>query len=247
MKRRSILLFAASIAAFNVVAQDTPVQGGNAAQPGTSPAAELPPAAARYREQVIEMRSGRTRDGSWYFLRDGNLIETQNPEDKIAERWERDGAGRVTHARYFHLDRRIIDSSANELKSRGIEPDWARLGAPYDPRELAWLRKIGKTQALGQPASVYRGRMGDASVEVVWLDQARLPARVTRTNKAGKSVLTLAELHRAAPPSWPKLDSQATDEYQRIDVADLGDMESDPFVARVLRETRGGQPGGHAH
>ena len=84
-------------------------------------------------------------------------IETQNPEDKIAERRERDGAGRVTHARYFHLHRRISDSSANELKTRGIEPDWARLGAPYDPRELASLRKIGKTRALGRRPAFIAG------------------------------------------------------------------------------------------
>lgn len=205
----------------------------------------LEPIAARYIERRIDNKTRGVRTAPWYFWRESARIETASPEAKIAEVWERDADGRITHARYFHEDRRMIETTTGELKTRGIEPGWQELSKILDPRALPGMRRVGATSVLGRRATIYRGKSGNGSLEVVWLDAARLPARITRNAKGGSVTLRLEELHRDNPPGWQRVDAGVTEDYQRIDIADLGDMESDPFVRKVLRASGG--HGGHQH
>ncbi|MBN9133892.1 MAG: hypothetical protein J0H48_11090 [Nitrosospira multiformis] len=207
--------------------------------------APLEPVAARYTERRIDSKTRSTHTAAWYFWRDPTRIETASPEGRIAEAWARDAHGRISHARYFHEDRRVIEATTGELKARGIEPDWQELGKILDPRDFPGMRRVGATSVLGQRASIYRGKSGSDDLEVVWLDAVRLPARITRYTKASRMILRLEEFHRENPPGWQRVDTHVTEDYQRIDLADLGDMENDPFVRKVLRTSSG--QGGHQH
>lgn len=221
-------------------------QVGQADAPPTAGArVSMPAIAARY---LIEERPARAKPQprlAWYLYRGDHVVETANPAQGTAERWERDSGGRITHARYFHGDRRVVEAAFGELRTRNMVPDWRQLGAVFDPREVAGLRKVGATRHLGQAASIYRGRVGDESLEVTWLESAAIAARVVRASRRGTTSIVLAELRDERPESWPHVGAVDTATYQRIDLADLGDMESDPFVKRLLRA--GGGHAGHAH
>ena len=207
----------------------------------------LMPIAARFMEQRTDLRTGRSNVGTWHFWRDANRIETAKPSEGVAEIWDRDLGGRITHARYFHIDRRIIESSAGELKTRGIDADWQQLATLFDPRSAPEFRRIGNVRLLGRVASVYRHDSNGTRIEVVWLDRANLPGRVTRVTKYDRVDLRLVDLRLDSAPDWPRIDATTTGDYLRIDVADLGDMENDPFVRKVLRIGVGGIGNPNAH
>ena len=236
---------------FAIVAQagahDAPVPARGTQPVPTIAAVHPMPIAARYVEQKTDLRTGRSNAGTWYFWRDANRIETAKPALGMAEIWNRDAGGRITHARFFHDDRRIIDTSSGELLARGIDTNWQKLATLFDPRSTPALRRIDSTRLLGQAATVYRGDSNGTRIEVVWLEHANLPGRLTRVTKHERVDLRLAELLAVSPPDWPRLVATTTDDYLRIDVADLGDMENDPFVRKVLRNGFGGLAIPHAH
>jgi hypothetical protein len=206
-----------------------------------------PTLAARYAIQETGPRSARRTDPPWYFYREPDRVETANSVDATGERWERDGQGRISHARYFHQDRRIVDATFGELRTRNTVPDWDQLAALIDPRKQQNMRRIGRTTLLGHSATIYRGRTGDTVMEVTWLDQVGLAGRVIRASKQGRVDMRMTALHSVRPSAWPHLDPDATQDYLRIDVADFGDMESDPFVKRLLRTGSVSHGGGHQH
>lgn len=217
-----------------------------AATPEASEA--IPPLAAQYRETT---QSGgqikMTRD--WYLLRRADRIATAG--DDRAEIWQRDARGDISLVRVFHGDRKLIEYTGGELRTQQRYPDWTRLGSVFDPRRIPAMKPVGKQNYLGRPATRYRQRHDGVITEVIWLNQESLAASIVRRRGGVSTTLAIKELRDSPAPAWPvaRLDGSiqidGIEDYARIDGADLGDMESDPFVKRIMGDAE--EHGGHAH
>ena len=199
------------------------------------------PLAARYALQVNEAHT------DWYLWRQAEIIETANPRAGQGSIWERVGDAGYHYRRVFHADRRIVDTTPGELKTRNAEPDWEKLASVISPRLLDELRSSGRQTLFGQPATHYVGQIGTQHIDLWWLEKSRLPARLQVRSNGQRMRLNLRELHGGPPSTWPATWPRASEEkiadYGQVDAADFGDMESDPFVAKVMQID--GQ--GHAH
>lgn len=206
------------------------------------PAAEsaAPALAARY-----ELRVGaHTTD--WYLLRTATRIESFNAGSRQGEIWARAPNGAIDYRRVFVDDRKIIEYSAGELRARGAMPRWEKLFSLVDPALVTRLRQTGERVVLGQHAQVLEGDLDDAPMRLWWLPEARLPARFERGAGDQLLRLELIELHAAAPAQWPQLGDDQVVGFGRLDAADFGDLEADPFVRKVLAQD-GHEHGGHHH
>ncbi len=206
--------------------------------------ADAPALAAHYRETIgvkKGTKSGQAAD--WYFSRRSNEIETARGE--YAEVWKRDARGEVTLTRVFHADRKLIEYTSGELRTQKRYPDWTTLSAVLDPHITPALKPVGATSYLGRAATRYKGKLDGLNVEVVWLNRESLAAKIVRSSPVGKVTLELKELRAAPDIRWPQAGLDKAESYALLDGADLGDMEYDPFVQRVLG--RGEGHGGHAH
>jgi hypothetical protein len=192
------------------------------------------PLAARFDLKIDGHRT------DWYLWRDKDSIETANAGSGRGEIWERQGDG-YAYSRIFHKERKIVEYTPGELKARSVAPDWEQLGSIISPSQLAQLKRIGNKTLFGQKAVHYRGQVGSERVDLWWLDQPRLPALLHRTAGDRRVILRLKELQATSPSDWPSARSSQIATYGRIDAADFGDMETDPFVARILNED------GHHH
>ncbi|AYH43009.1 hypothetical protein [Azoarcus sp. DN11] len=210
-------------------------QADEAAAPVVSSSAAPAPLAARFDLQIDGQRT------DWYLWRDGNAIETANAGSGRGEIWERQGEQTYGYSRIFHHERKIVEYAPGELKTRNVEPDWEQLGSIISPRQLALLKRVEGKTLFGQKAVRYRGRLNGEKVDLWWLEQARLPALLHRTEGGRRVTLRLKELEAVSPATWPRVDASTVSGYGHIDAADFGDMETDPFVARVLHED------GHRH
>jgi hypothetical protein len=134
------------------------------------------------------------------------------------------------------------------LRTENRLPAWNTLNTVIDVRRLATLKVVGHAPVLDRPATHYRGTLGDERIDLVWLEREAIPARITRRSKEATYTLALVELRNTPDPAWPKATPAQASDYQYIDGADLGDMENDPFVARVLAaDTPHASHGGHHH
>lgn len=204
--------------------------------PAATPATAAAPLAARFALSVDRHQT------DWYLWRDAERIETANPLTGQNDIWERDAARQqYSYRRVFHAERRIVDYTPGELRTRHAEPDWAKLASVVSPQLLAELKAGASKRLFGQKAVRYSGTVGGQKVDLWWLEEARLPASLQMNGHGQRLRMQLKELHASAPAAWPRADEARLADYGQLDAADFGDMESDPFVARLLQQE------GHQH
>jgi hypothetical protein len=195
------------------------------------------PISARFDLSVNQMKT------DWYLWRDVDSIETANTAVAQNDIWHRVRGNEYTYRRVFHNDKRVVDYTAGEIKTRHAEPDWSKLASVISPQLLRELKRGSSKTLFGQMAARYTGKVGGQSVDLWWLEQAQLPASLQMTNTGQRMTLTLKELRAKAPLAWPRAAEERIEDYGQIDAADFGDMENDPFVARILMQ----EGHGHSH
>lgn len=206
-----------------------------AAPPAAAESAALPPLAARYQLQIGKQRS------DWYLIRQAKRIVIYDAANGQAKLWEKNGDGEIEFSRVFAAERRVVEYASGEIKARGPVPDWNALASVIGPRDLAGLHQTGERKVLGQRATVLSGQAAGAALQVWWLARERLPAMVQHGQGAKAVRLVLRELRQEAPREWNWAEPATLASYAQLDAADLGDMEYDPFVQKVLHQD------GHSH
>ncbi len=88
----------------------------------------------------------------------------------------------------------------------------------------------GEAEVLGRRALAYRGRLGNGQVEILWLPDLKLAARVTHTAADRRTVHELQAFLTDQDALSATTDAQLA-EYRLVDFADLGDMETSPGMA----------------
>jgi len=197
--------------------------------------------AARYETVGVDANGRVTAKSNWYLVRTHDRVETAG--EGRAEIWDRSERGDVSMRRLFRDERLILEYHAGDLRAMGMEREWRALGSVIDRNLLAKLARVRATRAAGGPVVVYRGGAGHDRIDVWWNEALGLPALVRWTGEAGKYTMQLVEAHAAAPPGWPLASRWQADEFRVIDAADLGDLEHDPVVKRILRADASRRPG----
>jgi hypothetical protein len=190
--------------------------------------------AARYEATYGERDGPEVPQSAWYFVRSASRIETASGDR--AEVWQRAGNGAITLARVFHAYEVVVEYASAELAARELKPDWEALGSIVSASARGALKLTNTQVTLGGTARVLRGQADGQEVEVWWLEAQRIPALVKRKDARGTFTLRLAELHDDAPAQWPLTRQWPTNEYRWVDAADLGDLEHDPLIKKLLRD-----------
>lgn len=202
-----------------------------------APAAAQPlePLAARFDLSNNKLRT------EWYLWRDADSVETADLATGQNNIWERQGKADYSYRRVFHQDQRVIEYTPGEIRTRNAQPDWIKLASVISPELLATLKRGPSKMQFGQKAVRYTGTLNGQKIDLWWLEQARLPARLHIVGPQQRMELKLKEIHAESPVAWPRATDERIARYDKIDAADFGDMESDPFVARVMQQD------GHHH
>ncbi len=173
----------------------------------------------------------------WRFWRDNRKIDIERPRLALGESWVLDGRNLIHH-KLYHADRKAIEFQQDDLTMLQQTPSWQKLSLLFDPSLLQQLQAGEIDWSAGYPKQAYQGTLNGMSWHIVMrLDQA-LPLLIER-QQAGFSERT--ELHGSYPLKAAPWQPAATDNYEIIDYADLGDRESDPFVIKVQAQM------GHQH
>lgn len=247
-------LFANFIAAFALAAMlsgcsNTPDRQVAAGGLVDLAAANLPALAAEYRT-VFSAGPVRHQDDAtapaaetvvWRFWRDDGQIVVERPQLGLGELWQRDGKTLI-HLKLYHRERRAIEFQEDDLKMLGGKPAWQKLALSIDPALLAQLAVADPDWLDGKPIREYRGSAAGAEWHVIFRLDLALPILIERVAH-GESERT--EMVDAYPLSAAPWRPTASDSYDIIDYADLGDKEYDPFVVKV--QTQIGHGHRHSH
>jgi hypothetical protein len=213
-----------------------------------------PPLAARFTQSATDPDGRITRSPDWWLVRDAHSIVAGSPSAGQRERWTRDPATReVSLVRVFDADRRAVEYAHGDLVALRGPGQWAAMAHVIDPQSLGAYRAVGESEVFGRRALLLEAVVGREVVRVTWLPELALAARIERAARDGSgSVFELVALSTTDDAAWAPLIAEPPDDYERIDAADFGDREADPFVqrvealdARTQRWRRGGAP--HMH
>jgi hypothetical protein len=193
----------------------------------------LPPASAA-RSQATPVSS--------YLWRESDRVETRAEGGDTGAVWERGNSGEVFFRKLYHQARKAIEYYPDDLRAAGRYPKWSAIASTFDPELLgSVLEHVGNENYMSRSAERYRGEIDGVTIEVLWLTQERLPALVIRTTANRVNIVKLAEIWPLDKAPWDRLSQAKLEQYQHLDFADLGDMESDPFVKWAIGGAHGNQ------
>ena len=204
--------------------------GAGAAADAVTQDAELPALAARF-QVTLSQPDRPLQQQTWHLSRSDTLI-TWLKGPATEELWRRDRSG-IRLARVLRSDRHVIEYSAGELRTLAVAVDWPTLGSLFPAADLALLKPRGPLRP-GQPQR-WAGRIGGEQVDLLWDSIHQLPIRLARQGPKGRVLFQRVALHATAPRDWPRAGAD-TDDFQRLDAADFGDMDYNPVVRKARAE-----------
>ena len=201
--------------------------------------ADLPEIGARYVTTVAQ--TGKAAHATdWIFLRSASRVERRHLQEAEGVAWQRTQTGSVYYERLFPADRKIVEYTPGELRALDFKSNWQTVATLVDEHAMRTkLTARGIADFNGKRATRFAGQYGETAIEIIWIDEDRIPASI-REQTAGKIVETrLSETCPLAQCPWQLTH---TGGFVRIDYADLGDMENDPFVSSIAASSHGHAP-----
>ena len=232
MKHR-FMFSAAGLLAFSTLGLSTSIQ----AEPYEN-------VAARFATTACAIPCEKPQQGSWYFWRGDNRVEIRDGSNDVGEIWRRDGKGRLNFVYVEPTHKRGIEYNASDLRIINHTRPWDQLASIVSPDELKKLSLVGTTEVLGHKAQRYSGKIDKRTVEVVWVPDLQLAAKVTNTYPDRRVTTELQSFLTPQDAVTATTDTQLAN-YALVDFADLGDMETKESMAWLKQVTAA--PGHETH
>lgn len=204
-------------------------------QPSNQDTLGLPTLSARY-----QIRNA-SHNHEWFIDRKINVISTFDGDNQRGEIWTRDHHGDIEYTRVFMEDKKLVEYTTGELKTQNKLPDWNQLASIFDPKTIESLKVSGEKMHFGEQVLVLEGKINNVQTTIWWIPKLQIPSYVLQKQGNVDSSMTLKEIYNQTPITWKWLDTATYDSFSRIDASDVGDMESDPFVKKLL------EMDGHVH
>jgi hypothetical protein len=196
---------------------------------------QLTEVACRYEMKVIPHDKTKSASNkTWFFWRKTNMIQTQNAGGDYGELWERTANGGIQYRKLYPGDKTAVEYMPADNPANNMNFDWFKLSGMLSQQELDALKPVKKTQVIGHAAELRKGTNNGQTIEVLWLPDENLPAKIIRIDKSGTLELRLVEITPLSAARRKPLEVEEINNYRQIDTADFGDMENDPFVKKLM-------------
>jgi len=200
------------------------------------------PISCQYQKSYVT--NGKINQGNWYFLRQQNRTESRDEVARQGEIWQRDSGQHLFLTHVFFTEKAALDYTASDLKASGRLPSWDSAWSIIDPSMLEKeLRLVDKaTDNSGLVQETYRGKVNGINTEVQWLPGLKLPSSISHPDSSDKQSLRLVNCWPINKATIQPTTDSTLSAYRHIDYSDLGDMETDPLVQKIVALS-----GGHSH
>ncbi|GIU48174.1 hypothetical protein TUM4438_28970 [Shewanella sairae] len=149
------------------------------------------------------------------------------------ELWDANGE----YVRYFPAQQRSISYRKGDLLSLNMHFDYEQLSHLIPPSALQSLTQVKPTanNVINDvcPASeYYQGQLGHSQFEIDWVGHLALPANMHIHQDGMQQQYQLVAIKTLSDKAFSAL----TANYRDLDFADVGDNESDPFIAEMIHQ-----------
>ena len=187
----------------------------------------LTPLSAQFETTECTRPCKKPSNITWWMWRTPSQVELKKANSSNSELWTWDN-GNVNYQFLMHDEKKVIEYSAVDLKMLDMMADntkWQALTSLVSQKDLASMKKTSlKKQYKGLALTQYNGKINGIKTHIVWIAALQIPLQMTYVYP--KHQVTINLLNQDVPLAVAKATSeQALLNYQRIDYADIGDME----------------------
>ena len=170
--------------------------------------------------------------GTLEILRHGSDTALYNPDRQIGEWWLLADAKRPRFHRLFGEQQRRIDYTTGDLRALGVNVNFDSIER-FAMAPLLGRLKAGEPLANCPAARHYSGEINGRHYQIHWHPEFKLPLLL----EIGKGE------QRRRWQATAMLDAATVDgrfgqwqQFRPTDFADIGDMETDPFLAKLITQ-----------
>lgn len=182
---------------------------------------------ATYQITTTDHHSNTQQNVTLILTRFNDRILYQHNEVSF-EAWNKNGE----YVRYFPAQNRSISYRRGDLLALNIDTDLDRQFHIISQHGLSQLSQGSTTTGKCLNQQQFVSRDAEQNVAVTWLPQMALPNVLTVDNRYQSINYQLAELKAISKDTF----NQRISGYQDLDFADVGDSESDPFIAKMITQ-----------
>ena len=172
---------------------------------------------------------------TWWMWRTPTQVELKKANSHNSERWTWEN-NHVTYQFLMHEERKVIEYSSVDLKMLNMTIDnskWQEVTNLVLQKDLARMQnKHLKRQHKGLALMQYDGKIQGIKSRVVWIPSLQIPLQMTYFYP--KQKITINLVSQDTQMTTGAINEQALDGYQRIDFADIGDMEHSAYAKKWL-------------
>ncbi len=157
------------------------------------------------------------------------VIYQHNPQS--FELWD----SRGEYVRYFPIEHRSVSYRKGDLLSLNMHFNFEQLNHLISPTTIKGLQQLAlrnKDMADTCITQQYSGEQSGHKLTVSWIEKLGLPQSFVVSDASGSMQYQLLEVTSFSNNEFGALISG----YQDIDFADVGDNESDPFIAKMIHQ-----------
>lgn len=186
--------------------------------------------------------------------RNGSAVAYQNSNSSVTDHWTSSAKQRLKLVRLFDAHRRGIEY---EAKRYGSKITWENLFHKFEPQRLTQMKLVNTSGQGCDKVETYTQSQQGQEIEVQWLVQYQLAKTIVVKGNNKSVIWSLTELNTDAKEVSEQF--AMWDNYHLTDYVDIGDNESDPFLAKMINmgfvqggasgfyDSKGNQLSGHGH
>ena len=176
---------------------------------------------------------------TWWMLRTPTQVELKKTNSNNSELWIWEN-NQANYQFLMHDEKKVIEYSAVDLKMLNMAADstkWQEVTNLVLQKDLAIMKKTRlKKQYKGLALAQYNGNIEGIKTQIVWIDNLQIPLQITYFYPKHKTIVNLLDVNTSTSASL--LSEQILDSYQRIDYADIGDMEHSALAKKWLSKAQ---------
>nr|WP_320125224.1 hypothetical protein [uncultured Shewanella sp.] len=189
--------------------------------------AQCPTLQAEHLKAQYQVTNGKGQQWQMTLIRNGQDFIIQR-DGSTFEQWSNNGE----YVRYFPAEKRSVTYRKGDLRALNIQHDRDQLYHVVSPALPTHMTKTQAKQEACFATQGFEGKVNGLESELVWIDAIGLPAEFI----LGQSQPNLAYKLVGVEPFASDAFVVLTQDYQDIDFADVGDSESDPFIAKMINQ-----------
>ena len=185
---------------------------------------------------------------TWWMWRTATQVELKKENAQNSEFWTWEN-GSVNYRFLMHAEKKVIEYSPVDLKMLNIAADsskWQKVSNLVLQKDLASMKKTAlKKTYNGLALNRYDGKIEGVNADIIWIEQLQIPLQMTYSYPKHKTTINLLDAN-ATSATKSATSEQMLNSYERIDFADIGDMEHSASAKKWLSKAQDA-PGFHSH